>query len=329
MSITSKEIAEICGVSRGTVDRALNNRPGVNEGTKRKILETAKQLGYRPHFLAQSLVKGKTMSIGAAIFDINNQLFPQLIHAIESRAREAGYFLNLTLTNKDPDIERENLQRLADRKMDGIILLSVNTGADFETFIRRLNLPIVTFGNRISPSVPHVWIDDRKAVSDAAALLISKGYEEIIYVSPPLSQRGKTNIYAVEQKFAGFQDALIRSGSVKSHVIRRKGYEEELDALLSVNSKKKAIFCTSDTYALDIWLRLKQKGIRVPEDIGLMGFDNIETLKYVTPSLSTVSYSLETIGHHLIDCLIGQIEGREVPLTTLVEHRLIEGDSII
>lgn len=164
MSITSKEIAEKCGVSRGTVDRALNNRSGVNEATKLKILETARELGYRPHFLARSLVKGKTMSIGAVIFDINNQLFPQLIHAVESRAREAGYFLNLTLTSKNPDIERDCLLHLADRKVDGIILLSVNAGPSFEQFIKKLNIPVVTFGNRISDTVPYVWIDDRKAV---------------------------------------------------------------------------------------------------------------------------------------------------------------------
>ncbi|WP_409341570.1 LacI family DNA-binding transcriptional regulator [Paenibacillus sp. MBLB4367] len=327
MSITSKEIAEICGVSRGTVDRALNNRPGVNEATKQKVLETARQLGYRPHFLAQSLVRGRTMSIGAVIFDINNQLFPQLIHAVESRAREAGYFLNLTLTNKNPDIEKECLHHLADRKMDGIILLSVNTGATFEQFIQKLNIPVVTFGNRISGTVPHVWIDDRKAVRDAVTLLAAKGYEEIIYVCPPLSLRGQTNVYAVEQRFAGFQDALEQASHIRSHVIDHKGYVEEIEGRLKANGRRKAIFCTSDKYALNIWLHLKKKGIRVPADAGLMGFDNIETLKYMTPSLSTVSYSLETIGNRLIDCLIGRIEGREVPPTTLVEHQIIKGES--
>lgn len=327
MSITSKEIAEMCGVSRGTVDRALNNRPGVNEATKQKVLETARQLGYRPHFLAQSLVKGKTMSIGAVIFDINNQLFPQLINAVESRAREAGYFLNLTLTSKNPDIERECLHHLADRKVDGIILLSVNTGKSFEQFIQKLNIPVVTFGNRISKTVPYVWIDDRKAVRDAIALLAAKGYEEIIYVSPPLSLRGKTNVYAIERRYAGFQDALKQDGHMTSHVISHKGYAEEIEHLLTTNGKRIAIFCTSDKYALKIWLHLKQKGIRVPEDVGLMGFDNIETLKYISPSLSTVSYSLETIGNRIIDCLIGQIEGREVPLTSLVQHQIIEGES--
>ena len=149
------------------------------------------------------------MSIGAVIFDINNQLFPRLINAVESRAREAGYFLNLTLTNKNPDIEQECLNHLADRKVDGIILLSVNTGAAFEQLIQRLNIPVVTFGNRVSKTVPHVWIDDRKAVRDAIAMLTAKGYEEIIYVSPLVSSR-KTNVYAVEQRFAGFQDALKR-----------------------------------------------------------------------------------------------------------------------
>lgn len=327
MNVTSKEIAEMCGVSRGTVDRALNNRPGVNEATKQRILETAQQLGYRPHFLAQSLVKGKTMTIGVVVFDINNQLFPQLISAIESRAREVGYFLILTLTGKNPDIERECLHHLADRKVDGIILLSVNKGKSFEQIIQKLNTPVVTFGNQISNAVPYVWTDDRKAVRDAITMLIAKGYEEIIYVSPPLSLRGKSNVFATEQRFAGLQDALKQTSSIHAHVIDHKRYIEEIDSLLSSNDKRKAIFCTSDKYALKIWLHLKQKGIHVPDDVGLMGYDNIETLKYISPSLSTVSYSLETIGKQIIDCLVDQIEGREVPMTTLAPYQIIEGES--
>ncbi|MBB6732964.1 LacI family DNA-binding transcriptional regulator [Cohnella zeiphila] len=328
MSKTSQQIAEICGVSRGTVDRALNNRPGINPETKERILKVAEQLGYRPHFLAQSLVKGSTKSIGAVLFDINNRIFPQLVNAIETRASELGYFLYLTLTNKDPEKERECLQHLVDRRVDGILLLSVNKGDDFERFVSKLGVPVITFGNLVSDEIPYIWVDDRKAIRDAVKRLAALGYEEIIYVSPPMALSGRTNLYAVEQRHAGFRQAIAEAGgALSADLILHKGYLEEIEGLLRKGSKRKVILCTSDKYALKVLLHLKKKGIRVPQDVGLMGFDNIDTLEYITPSLSTIAYSADEVGTKAVDLLVDRIAGRNVPLRTMVPHEIIEGES--
>lgn len=128
MRITTEDIARICGVSRGTVDRALNNRPGISPKTKEKVLKVAKELGYRPNMIACSLAKGHTMSIGVVVFDLNNEFFAQLLNSIEIRARELGYFTYLVLTQKDPKVEKECLSHLVDRNVDGIILFSINKG---------------------------------------------------------------------------------------------------------------------------------------------------------------------------------------------------------
>ncbi|MCC3376145.1 LacI family DNA-binding transcriptional regulator [Cohnella sp. REN36] len=328
MSKTSQQIAEICGVSRGTVDRALNNRPGINPETKEKILQVAEQLGYRPHFLAQSLVKGSTRSIGAVLFDINNRLFPQLVNAIETRASELGYFLYLTLTNKDPEKEKDCLQHLVDRKVDGVLLLSVNKGEAFERFLGKLGVPVVTFGNLVSDDIPYVWVDDRAAIRDAVRHLAAQGYEEIIYLSPPMALAGKTNLYAVEQRYLGFEEAIAETPGLLTDIVLHKGYLEEIDALLQRGDKKKVILCTSDKYALKVLLHLKQKGIRIPQDVGLMGFDNIDTLAYISPALSTIAYSSDDVGTRAVDLLIDRIAERDVPMRTTIPHRIIQGESI-
>jgi LacI family transcriptional regulator len=112
-------------VSQGTVDRALHNRPGISAETRERILLTARQLGYRPDQLASSLVRGRTMTIGLVLFDLYNRFFAQIASAVEENAKSRGYFVYLTLTRKDLGEEKSCIERLAGRRVDGLILCSV------------------------------------------------------------------------------------------------------------------------------------------------------------------------------------------------------------
>lgn len=328
MNVTSKEIASICGISRGTVDRALNNRPGIKPETKEKVLRIAKELGYRPHFLARSLVKGNTMTLGIVIFDINNRILAQIINSIEARAREMGYFVYLTLTNKDSEMEIDCINHLVDRKVDGIVLMSVNKGEPFNKYLTSLKTPIVTFGNRISDQFPFVWINDQKAIKEAVYYIHSKGYKEIIYVCPPLSLPKKENLYSPEQRFIGFKEACKEIKTIKKTVIKDKNYISAIARSLSHIKSKKAILCTSDKYAVNILNFLRDKSIHVPNDVGIMGFDNIDTLNFITPGLTTIAYPQEKIGVRIVDSLIDQIEGRQIPSTFLYDHTIVERESV-
>jgi LacI family transcriptional regulator len=329
VSITSKEIAEACGVSRGTVDRALNNRPGINEETRKLILETAERLGYRPHFLARSLAKGKTMSIGLVVFDLYNRFFAQMANAIEAAAREHGYFVFLTMTDKNPQNEKDCIAHLVDRKVDGIILSPVNNSEDYHLYLQSLNLPLVTVGNRLSVHFPYIGIHDFQAMGDATKHILSKQYARILYISPPLAYEGKTNIHAQEQRFLGFTHTLANAvPAMESHVIRDTDYTTALDKLLLGDGKKTAILCSSDVFALETLRHLKEKGFRVPEDIGVMGFDNIDVLKYVEPPLATVTYPMEEIGRSAFEQLLALMEGTEKPGDIFLDHRVICGKSL-
>jgi len=329
MKITTKEIAAICGVSIGTVDRAFHNRGGIKPETKAKVLNVAKELGYRPHFLARSLKQGKTMTIGVVVFDLENQFFSQLVTAIEARANELGYFVYLTITDGNPEEEMEYLDSLSSLKVDGIILFSVvNEGLKFVHYLKSLKTPIVTIGNRVSKAFPFIGVKDRQALTDAVAYIAAKGYQRIIYVSPPLSYKGKENIYSVEERLAGYKEGLKEiQVPHRPIVIREKTCLQAIETI-ALQERRTAILCSSDIYALEVLNYLRTKGLKVPEDVGLMGFDNIEVLKYVTPSLTTIAYPIQEMGRKAVDCLMAQIHSEPFANIELLDHWIIAGASI-
>ncbi|SFS57752.1 LacI family DNA-binding transcriptional regulator [Paenibacillus sp. BC26] len=328
MKVTSKQIAELCGVTRGTVDRALNNRPGINEATREKIMKVAGELGYRPHFLAQSLVKGQTKTLGIVLFDMYNRIFSQLFHAFEAEARRHGYFVYLVLTNKDKALELEYLNNLLDRKVDGIAMSPVNMGPTLDSFLKASGVPVVTFTNRVSAKVPFVWIDDKQAMKTAVHHIASKGYKRILYVSPPLRYKGKSNIYVPEQRYKGFIEACAEQQDISYTVITDYDYLESLLRLITESDEKPAILCSSDIYALDIMRFLKVNDIRIPEQAGVMGFDNIDILHYVDPALTTIDYHVDEIGRRAAEQLIASIQGQDIPRRTHVGYAIIERDSL-
>ena len=328
MKVTTKEIAALCGVSIGTVDRALHNRGGINAATRERILAVAKERGYRPHLLARSLKQGRTMTIGVAIFELDNPFFSQLVTAIEAHAYASGYFVYLTITDGDPREERAYLERLAGLNVDGILLFPVNGGDDFADFLKQLNTPVVTIGNRVSETLPFVGIKDRQAMKDAIVYIAAKGYQHIIYVSPPLEYQDKENIYSVEERLAGYEEGLaVLPMHVPPIILRNKRYLEHLEKM-PLDFPKTAILCSSDIYALEILNLFRHRGIRVPEDVGLIGFDNIKALKYVVPTLTTIGYPIQEMGKRGVDCLLAQINSTPVAMTTLLDHVIIEGRSL-
>lgn len=328
MGITSKDIAKICGVSRGTVDRALNNKPRIKPETKERILKTAKELGYRPDLLARSLVKGKTMSLGVVVFDVRNRYFAQLLNSIEITAKKKGYFVNITLQEKDPEMEIKLINSLVDRRVDGIILCPVNKGETFQKFLQGLPIPVMVVGNQIAPGIPFIGIDEYKAAGDALEMILSKGYKRIIFVCPPLADKEKENIYSHEKRLAGFLDTARKTNNIEHIVIDHWHYPSEIKKWVNKDNKKTAFFCSGDTFALETMKLLKGIGKKIPADVGIMGFDYIDTLKYVTPALTTIYNPVEEIGVKAVENLTNLIEGKQINRRLLVKHKIVAGASI-
>lgn len=332
MSITAKEIAQICGVSRGTVDRALNNRLGINPETRNKILETAQRLGYQPDFLAKSLVTGKTKTIGVVVFDVYSRFFGQLVQAIEFRTKELGYFVYLTLTDKDPGVEKQCIEHLNSRKVDGIILFPINKGIPFEKSLRSMTIPVVTIVNKVGKNLDNIGINDKAAIFDSVKFLKEKGHNRIIYVTTLMEAKEHSNMYAVEQRLEGFISACTQLGipESKNNVIAVKGYTEAVFEKLQLKNPPTAILCSNDFYALEVMRYLKLKKYKIPEDVSIMGFDNIDALRYIEPGLTTIDYPIEELGVRAVDLLVARLENQKTKAhqEVVLEYNLIERESV-
>lgn len=328
MGVTTNDIARICSVSRTTVIRALNNQGRISKETKDKIVKTAKELGYRPDLLARGLVKGKTMYIGVVVFDVKNQYFAQMLSAIEAEAQTRGYCVNITLHGKNREKEINLIQKLVDYHVDGLILSPVNKGEEFENFLKGLDTPLIVIGNKVSDDIPVVGIDERQAAREAAGRILKSGYERVAFVCPPLGESGEGNIYAHEQRLKGFQEAMSVYPEVECVTVSSVSYEKEAAAMMATADKKTAFFCSGDVFALDILKYLKTLGFSAPGDFGIMGFDDIELLEYLSPRLSTIYNSVEEVSKKAVELLFDMLDGLEIPMESYEQYRLVPGETI-
>lgn len=328
MSVTTNDIAKICQVSRTTVLRALNNQGRISEETKERILKTAKELGYRPDLLARGLVKGRTMYIGVGVFDVKNQYFAQMLSAIETEAQKQGYSVNITLHDKNKTKEIELIRKLADYHMDGLILSPVNEGEEFAHFLKNLGIPLVIIGNKVSDTLPFVGIQEKEAAKEAVEKIIKTGYEEVIFVCPPLGGIDEGNIFTHRERLAGFCDVIAANTKISSQILSNYDYIEEAKKIVKDSGKKTAFFCSGDIFALEIMKELKKIGMKTPRDYGIMGFDDIEFLNYITPRLSTIYNSVEEVSRTAVKLLIRQMQGESVSMNYFENYHIIDGETL-
>ena len=327
MGDTTNDIARSCQVSRTTVIRALNNQGRISKETKDRIVKTAEELGYRPDLLARGLVKGKTMYIGVVVFDVKNQYFAQMLSAIEAEAQTRGYCVNITLHGKNREKEIDLIRKLVDYHVDGLILSPVNKGEHFNNFLKSLDTPLIVIGNKVSDEIPFVGIDERRAAKEATDKILDSGYERVVFVCPPLGESREGNNYTHEQRLDGFREAMA-GRSVEAVIISSEYYEKEAASILETNDCNTAFFCSGDIYAMDIMKHLKSCGKQAPRDYGIMGFDDIELLEYLSPRLSTIYNSVEEVAKRAVELLFDEMEGRKIAMETYERYRLVQGETL-
>jgi LacI family transcriptional regulator len=331
MSITTKEIARICNVSRGTVDRALNGRSGISGVTRERIQAVARQYDYRPHLIASSLSRGKSMSVGIVIFDLKNRYFSQMSNTINLIARKLGYFTYIAASEKNIDAEMQILHNLASRRVDGIIMLPITQGRDYICRLKALEIPIVTIGNHL-PGIPHVSINDFNAAYESAHYIAQAEYRHIVFICPPLRKKGscdgKLNITSQDLRAQGFKHYMEMNPELRYEILVQKDYCETAAALVRSGGEKTAFFCSSDVYALNLLKSFREAGIVFPRDAGLMGFDNLDILGYISPLITTVSTSIEEVGEKAMNILFRLISGEAVADTNFVPHVICPGETL-
>ena len=335
MGITTKDLAQLCGVSRTTAHRALSGEGRIHPDTRERILRVAREQDYRPDLLARGLVKGKTSTIGVVVLDVKSEYFAEKISIIGAEANRRGYCMNIMLHGNNKEMEQNQLLRLASFRMDGIILSSVNEGKDYKKFLDSLDIPIVTMDNKVADGLPFVSIDEKEAMREAVGRAWGKGYEKLVFVCPALADGPGINFYVHLQRLEGFQEALREHPNLEEEYLLDWSYLDRVEEQAN-QEPRTAFLCTADEFALDIMKRLYACGKEPPEDYGITGFDNIDTLEYVSPRLVTISNSVDAVAQTAVNLLFELIEkkaaGEEMPdpagLCKILPYEFIPGETL-
>ena len=325
MGITTTDLARLCGVSLGTIDRAFRNRPGIKAETRERILTMARDYGYKPNLVARNLKTGRTNEIGLVVHDLENEFFAQLVNAIQETAWKHQYFLQIAVSRRDETRERTALEHMAERNVDGILLFPATTGPGFSAFLTALDRPIVTIANRVAPQWPFVGLSDRSILHELTSAIAAKGYQRLVFVGPLPPFPGVVNLYEIEERYAGFE-AAARQAGVEQILLAGDDYRERLRRL-DLETKRTAVLCSSDIFALEILNDLKRRGLSVPGQVGLAGFDSIDALRFITPRLTTVEYPILPMGEIAFSLLVGDRTTDPVPQIEL-QPRILWGDSV-
>ncbi len=329
MSATMKDIALQCGVSEGTVDRALNGREGIKKETKERILQTAKELGYRPNHLASCLARGSSKTIGVVCAGLGNPFFSSFVEAIERMAYENGYYLNLILTHGSREKEMEGINYLAGRQVDGLIMIPLGFGEEYERELLQFHIPIVTVYNRISDKFTHVDVDGKMIMKNAVQRMVKKGYQRIAYLDlgygTPCDL--KNNRYSLNQRRLGYMDGVAQEALGEPVILTDYAWEP-LEQFLNDGCGKPAILCPFDDVAIHVLDVMKQHGIAVPAQVGIMGFDNINILNSISPRIASVDCEITGLGRKAFQALLQIINGDMTVRDYVTNYTFIEGESL-
>ena len=306
--ITIKEIAEQAGVSKQTVSRVINNRPDVSLKTRNRILSIMESSGYQPSKLARSLTRGRTHTLGVLSSDLRHVGPSQTLIGIDEQAYALGYTLSLNLLHEgdDDSVVESILHNMLAHQVDGIIWTAVSKLNRYDQVVDKLtSLPVpVVVGSELKPmGLATIHTDSRVGGTIATQHLVDQGYETIAIVTGP------ANEWSAKQRFTGWQqaaltpdDSLVFAGDWTA----ASGYMGICE-LLKQRPDIDAVFASNDQMALGVLKAAQEMGRYVPQDLGVVGFDDIPEATYFTPSLTTVRQNLMENGRLLVQELDRQI----------------------
>jgi len=288
--LTMKDIAERAGVSVATVSRVLNNSKPVSDQLKAKVLKVVKETGYKPNALARSLIKQRTGTIGVIIPDLDNETFADLIKGIELILDENDYVLVVTNTMGQVEKELEMFHLFEEKRVDGIIFSGVSLTEEHKDFFSNFEIPTVVVGQEFKElNFPSVTIDNFQAAFDMTQYLIDLGHKKIAMIRGPMydQQAGKERVLgyktALRENDLEIVDEYIRQGDFTIE----SGYQA-MKEILKKEKMPTAVFCASDKMAIGALNCCLDNGLKVPDDISIAGFDDMELATAIRPELTTI-----------------------------------------
>ncbi|WP_246599565.1 LacI family DNA-binding transcriptional regulator [Clostridium lacusfryxellense] len=298
-----KDIAEKVGVSQSTVSRVINGSSSVAPEIKMKVMECVRILDYHPNVIAQSLVGNKTLLIGVIITDISNPFFSDIIKAVEAEASKYGYSIILCNTGWNAEKEKNYISILKSYKVDGILIVPSDVRGKYFRSLKNSEIPIVVITQDV-PEFSCISISHYISGVEVAKHLINMGYSKFVFDGVEHDEKAK-----------GFKQEIIDSGfNINTNLFftNEEKYDSptaNLKEFISNNYKSEriGIFAFNDIEALKVLHLLKEMKVKVPENVGLVGFDNTFISKETSPTISSVAQPIEEIGRQAIEILVDKI----------------------
>jgi LacI family transcriptional regulator len=311
--ISSLKLAKLCGVSQGTVDRAIHHRPGVSEKTRQRILRAARKYGYRPNPAAREVMGRTGRTVGAIVPALNSIFFMDLMNACKEKLAEAGFRLMLTPVNRREDF-LETLEDFAARKMRAALVVPPEDMIPIPETITA-DMPVVSM---LSPcegkNVIFIAPDEVRAGRDAVDYLAARGHERILHVTYPRRFR------SVLERAKGYRQRMTELG--QNPVVRIFHGEDCLNQPLIYN-RPTAIFCHNDWLALSVIRMLRDHNKNVPADISVLGVDNSPTFNSLYPDLTTMEYPIADLAGYVLEFLTHGKTDFTFPPMKIIERKTV------
>lgn len=303
---TMKDVARLAGVSTSTVSHVINNDRYVSDPVREKVESAVKQLNYAPSALARSLKLNQTRTIGMLITASTNPFYSELVRGVERSCFERGYSLVLCNTEGDEQRMNRNLETLLQKRVDGLLLLCTETHQPSPAIIARYPAIPIVMMDWEPFSGPSDLIQDNSLLGGdmATQYLIDKGYQRIACITGPLDKTPS------RLRLEGYRAAMSRAGltipvgyEITGDFEFSGGYQA-MQSLLALPERPDAVFAGNDAMAVGAYQALYQAGVSVPQDMAVIGYDDIELAQYMTPPLTTIHQPKDELGELAIDVLI-------------------------
>ncbi|WP_123054455.1 LacI family DNA-binding transcriptional regulator [Clostridium sp. JN-1] len=332
-NLTIKDISKMAGVGVSTVSRVLNNHPDVKEETREKVLRVIDKVNYVPNNSARNLKRNTSNNIGVLIKGIHNPFFSEMTKFIEEKIAEKEYSMILHYNNTNPNDFEIAVEFIKEKRLKGLICLGGYFNNLTKNQLKDLDTPIVftsidSIKNVDNSLFSSVTIENKKAAFDAVNYICSLGHRNIGVIT---SCEKNTSVGRL--RLEGYKEALIQNNIEYNKEFSEKGeytFEAGFNAankLLDKNLNITAIFASSDIMAIGASKAILKRGLRIPEDISIVGFDGIEYAKYFHPSITTIRQPVEDMGEKSADILFDIINGKSGHKHVVINTELIKRDS--
>jgi len=308
---TIKDVAKYAGLSRTTVSRVINDQPYVSDEKRQCVLKAMETLGYVPNSSARRLRSQKTETIAVLLPRITNPFFSHLIEAMEVKASQWGYQVIICQTHESDQKEQDYLELLRTKQVDGVIMTAVHNDWDVIESYRECGPIVVCNENIEEAQVPVVFVNQEKATYDATMHLIQQGCQQIAF----LSGEEESNVSSLRKE--GFLKALEEAGlpflpnANYVNAIDVNSGREIFREMHRLNPCIDGVFTGSDEVAAGMIYEAMKHGVRIPEDMAIIGFDNQAISMLMSPSITTIEQPVQEMGGKCVEVLIGQIEHRQ------------------